>query len=182
MQKLFVGFAIAAIVLSVPRSKAGEDGNAILDSHMRDLVVLHGEKLAPFQAKEFSKAPYTILYFGAGWCPDCRRFSPSLVEAYQRQPGQKKLFEVVLFSMDKNAEGMLKFMKTEGMTWPALAFDRIGAAEDLKKFYSGRGIPCLSVIDRQGKLVLQSKSDQDAGEVLKALQELPREAHPVERR
>ena len=180
MQKALLVFGIAAIVLKASSAKAAENRDSVFAPHIGDLVVLHAEKLVPFEAKEFPKAPYSVLYFGAGWCPDCRRFSPSLVDAYRQQPGGKKLFEVVLFSMDKNAEGMLRFMKTEAMTWPALAFDRIGAAEDLKKLYSGHGIPCLSVIDRKGKLVLQSKSDQDAQEVLKALLELPREPRATE--
>jgi len=180
MQKALVMFTIAGIVLNAAPSKAAQNKDSVLAPHAQDLVVLQGEKFVPFEAKESPRARYTILYFGAGWCPDCRRFSPSLVDAYKQQPEGKKLFEVVLFSMDKNVEGMLKFMKTEGMTWPAVAFDRIGAAEDLKKFYSGHGIPCLSVIDRAGKLVLQSKSDQDAQEVLKALLELPQEPRATE--
>jgi nucleoredoxin len=149
-----------------------ETQNAVIAVHAKDLVTLQGENLVPFQSAMFLNAPYTIIYFSAGWCPDCRRFSPSLVEAYNHQSKGGQRFEVVLFSMDKTADGMLKFMRTEKMTWPAIAFERIESAEDLKKYYSGHGIPCLSVIDSKGKLVLQSKSDQDAHDVLKELQDL----------
>ena len=79
---------------------------------------------------------------------------------------------MLLVSQDKTAEGMLKFMKTEKMAWPALTFEKVASAESLKKLYSGAGIPCLTVIDRYGKVVMQSKSDQDAEEVLKELQTL----------
>jgi hypothetical protein len=48
----------------------------------------------------------------------------------------------------------------------------MAGAEDLKKYDSGHGIPCLSVIDSQGTLVLQSQSDQDAADVLRQLQDL----------
>ena len=96
------------------------------------------------------------------------------MQAYNQQPNGADRFEVLFFSMDKSAEGMLKFIKSEKMLWPALAFDKLPTAEELKKYYSGHGIPCLSVIDPKGKLLLQSKSDQDAQEVLNALQDQAR--------
>jgi nucleoredoxin len=150
-------------------SLAGDTSNVVIAPHAKDLVVLQGDKLVAFESSEFMKAPYIVLYYGAGWCPDCRRFSPTLVEAYNKQTKGGKRFEVLLVSRDKSADGMLKFMKTEKMSWPALAFEKIASAEDLKKYYSGHGIPCLTVIDPNGKLLLQSKSDQDGEEVLREL-------------
>ena len=151
---------------------AGPLHNPAIAPHARDLVVLEGEKLAAFDSDRFLQAPYTILYFGAGWCPDCRHFSPYLVAAYDHQPAGANRFEVLLLSRDKNAEGMFKFMRSEKMNWPALAFEKTAAAQDLKRFYSGHGIPCLTVIDSTGAIVLQSKDDQDANEVLQELQNL----------
>lgn len=146
--------------------------NDILAAHSHDFVVLNGPALVASDSTQFLQARYTVLYFGAGWCPDCRRFSPALVDAYNRQPAGIKPFEVLLLSRDKDAEGMLKFMRSEKMTWPALRFDKLEQASDLTRLYSGHGIPCLTVIDRQGKVVLQSKDDQDANEVLRELEKL----------
>jgi nucleoredoxin len=171
--KILIPACIASLlILSPVLAQPAETQNAAIAPHAKDLLILQGENLVPFESAEFLKAPYTVLYFSAGWCPDCRRFSPSLVETYNQQPRNGKRFEVLLFSMDKTAGGMLKFMTTEKMTWPAIAFDKTETAEDLKKYYSSHGIPCLSVIDSKGKLVLQSKSDQDAHDVLKELQDL----------
>ena len=142
-----------------------------LAPHVLDLVVLQGDALVPLKSDECLRAPYTILYFGAGWCPDCRRFSPTLVAAYDGQQAGAKRFEVVLLTMDKTEEGMLQFMRTERMKWPALAFPKAGSDLDLRKYYSDRGIPCLTVIDPAGTVVLQSKTDQDAAAVLRQLQE-----------
>jgi hypothetical protein len=64
-------------------------------------------------------------------------------------------------------------MKTERMTWPALSFEKLAEAKDLSRFYSGHGIPCLTVIDSKGNIVLQSKNDQDGADVLKELLHLP---------
>jgi hypothetical protein len=43
-----------------------------------------------------------------------------------------------------------------------LSFSQIHGAEDLNKFYSGKGIPCLTAINRKGEILRQSNSDQDA--------------------
>ena len=153
-------------------TQANPLSNAVLTPHAQDLVILKGQALVPFTSQRFLQAPYTVLYFGASWCPDCRRFSPSLVAAYDAQRHGNKQFEVLLLSKDNDAAGMLKFMQTEKMNWPALAFDKLAQAKDLARFYAGHGIPCLTVIDRHGKIVLQSKSDQDAQEVLQALETL----------
>ena len=164
--------ALLALAPILARAEAAD--NPALAPHSADLVVLQGDRVVPFKSDSFLKAPYTVLYFGAGWCPDCRRFSPTLVVAYDHQPPEARGFEVLLLSMDKSAEGLRKFMETEKMSWPAVSFDKMASAADLKKFYSGHGIPCLTVLDQQGTVVLQSKNDQDAASLLKQIETLPR--------
>jgi len=163
---------LALFLLSIFQTRGEETNNLTLAPYTSDLMTLDGDSLTPFKAEKLSAARYIVLYFGAGWCVDCRRFSPSLVAAYDKQPEGKPRFEVVLMTMDKTADGMLKFMKSEKMRWPALAFEKVAGAQSLKKYYSGHGIPCLSVLDQKGNLVLQSKSDQDAREILKQLEDL----------
>ncbi|HTL56603.1 MAG TPA: thioredoxin-like domain-containing protein [Candidatus Limnocylindrales bacterium] len=172
MKKQFLLLALPLLLSNQQSFQAAESGNVVVAPHDRDLVVLQDDKLVSYQAAQFLKVPYIILYYGAGWCPDCRRFSPTLVQAYNQQPKDRKRFEVLLISRDKTADGMLKFMKTEKMSWPALAFEKVESAQDLNKYYSGHGIPCLSVINPNGKLLLQSKNDQDATEILSDLQKL----------
>jgi nucleoredoxin len=148
---------------------------AVVGAHSQDLVVLRDDKLVALEPSKLAAAPYTVLYFGAGWCPDCRKFSPALVEAYDHQLGSKKRFEVLFLTKDKSADGMLKFMQKEKMQWPAVAYDKMASADDLNKYYSGHGIPCLTVLDPKGTVVLQTKSDQDAREVLQQLEDLLKE-------
>ena len=145
------------------------DPNTALAPHSSDFVAMLEDKVVPFDATEFLRAKYTVLYFGAGWCPDCRRFSPALVDAYDRQPAKARAFEVLLLSRDRSAAGMAAFMKTEKMKWPALRYDKLADAKDLERFYSGQGIPCLTVIDTNGRVVLQSRSDQDGKDILREL-------------
>ena len=159
----FVG--VGLLVATCATWGFGEESNAAIAPHAKDLVVLQGQKLVPFDAGQFLLAPVTILYFGAGWCPDCRKFSPKLVTAYSAQAGKRK-FEVLLISQDKSEDGMIKFMKVEKMPWPALSFSQIHEAKDLNKLYSGKGIPCLTAINRKGEILRQSNSDQDAEQIL----------------
>jgi thiol-disulfide isomerase/thioredoxin len=169
MKKTAALFWLSYLCYSIGSVFAADSRNVVLAAHTADLVALQGEKLTPFKSATFLLAPYTVLYFSAGWCPDCRHFSPSLVEAYNHQPAGGSRYEVVLVSRDRNAEEMLKYMKSERMPWPALAFEKVPEAKDLAHFYSGQGIPCLTVLDSKGTVVLQSKSDQDATEVLQQL-------------
>ena len=150
--------------------------NPLVAPYADSLVVLKGDKLVPLKADRFLRTRFIVVYFGAGWCPDCRRFSPSLVAAYDQQTANAKRFEVLLVSRDKTQEAMLKFMKTEKMTWPALDFGKVTGAQQLQELYSGHGIPCLTVLDQQGKVVLQSKSDQDGTEILRELETLLKRA------
>jgi thiol-disulfide isomerase/thioredoxin len=161
------------LLLALPFASRAEDSvNPVLTPHAQDLVAVQDDQLAPFKSSEFLKARYTILYFSAGWCVDCRRFSPTLVSAYDAQQKDGPRFEVLLLTRDKTEKDMLQYMRHVKMKWPALAFDKVAGADDLKKFYSGDGIPCLTVIDQKGAVILQSKSDQDANQVLKQLQDL----------
>lgn len=155
-----------------PAALADDSSNAILAPHSKDLVALKGGKVAPFHADDFLKARYTVLYFGAGWCSDCREFCPSLVKAYNAQPKGATRFEVLLLTQDKTQKDMEKYMAEEKMKWPALAFDKMATATDLQKYYSNKGIPCLTIIDQKGTVILQSTSDKDGKAVLKELQAL----------
>jgi thiol-disulfide isomerase/thioredoxin len=171
--KMTIRPLVLGLMMVLPSVVRAEDSpNSVLATHARDFVSVQGEQLAPFKSDEFLKARYTVLYFSAGWCIDCRRFSPSLVSAYDAQQKGGNRFEVLLLTRDKSESDMLRYMRHTKMNWPALAFDKVAGADDLKKFYSGAGIPCLTVIDQKGAVVLQSKSDQDATRVLKQLQGL----------
>ena len=44
------------------------------------------------------------------------------------------------------------------MPWPAIAFRQIDRLKEVKK-YAGAGIPCLVVVDRDGKVLSDSYVD-----------------------
>ncbi len=87
------------------------------------------------------------LYYSAHWCPPCRRFTPQLVEQYQKLAKAHDIFELIFVSYDKNEKSMLEYMKWGKMTFPAL---RYGAQIPLVEELSSEGIPYLVVVDEQG--------------------------------
>lgn len=170
MRKLLFAILSASPIWFCPALEAADHSPTVLAPHARDLVVLHDQKLVPFDARNFLQARYTILYFGAGWCPDCRKFSPALVAAYDQQPPTQRRFEVLFISQDHSQSEMQNFMAQEKMRWPALDYKQVSRAKDLAKYHANESVPWLAVIDQSGTVVLHSESDQDALEVLKQLQ------------
>jgi len=169
---MFCYLALSVLAFLPGIVRADDSPNAVIAPHAQDLVALQKDSLVPFKADDFLKARYTVLFYSAGWCPDCRAFAPSFVKAYDAQPKGSGRFEVLLVSHDRSAKEMLQYMTSEKMNWPALAYDKVAGAEDLKKLYSGHGIPCLTVVDQKGTVVVQSKTDKDAQQTLKELQDL----------
>src|SRR6202035_597499 len=95
------------------------------------------------------------LYFSAHWCGPCRKFTPELVDYYNRMAPQHPEFEIIFVSDDKSSAGMETYMREASMPWPAIDFQKISAATEIKK-YAGRGIPCLVLVDSNGKVVSNS--------------------------
>ena len=98
---------------------------------------------------------YIALYFSAGWCGPCHRFTPRLVDFYRQMKPRHGNFEVVFVSDDRNERDMFDYMRELSMPWPALRFAEIKQMQDIKK-YCGPGIPCLVVIDPQGNVIADS--------------------------
>jgi len=63
------------------------------------------------------------LYFSAGWCPPCQKFTPLLCELYDELRNRKAKFEIVFLSFDKNAGDMETYFMTRHRQWLTLPFD-----------------------------------------------------------
>jgi nucleoredoxin len=50
---------------------------------------------------------------------------------------------------------MITYMRDDKMPWPALAWDAIRSTRAITK-YAGRGIPCLVLVDSEGKVLSDS--------------------------
>jgi len=148
--------------LAQARAKASAPGVAnpgsIAAAVKGALVTSRNGVLGPHPDAEFEKKKLIGLYFSAGWCGPCRKFTPSLVEYYNKTVTAHPEFEIVFVSNDKTAAEMEKYMRDMKMPWPALTFDKVAGNQALTK-YAGSGIPCLVVVDENGKVI----SDTNAG-------------------
>jgi nucleoredoxin len=149
--------------------------NKIADRLEGKLVVCNGRDLERFDASKLKDKKYLAVYFSASWCGPCKKFTPRLVDWYKQQKAELDKFEVIFVSRDESKEEMLKYMKEDGMPWPALSFAKAKQENSLLEKYAGRGIPCLVIINGEGKVLSHSyKGDEYIGpsKVMKDLEGL----------
>ena len=120
-----------------------------------DLVTSKNGVLSTFNDDAIEKKKLIGLYFSAHWCGPCRKFTPQLVEFYNRVAAAHPEFEIVFVSNDRSQPAMEGYMRDMQMPWPAISFAKIQEKTELNK-YAGDGIPCLVVIDAAGKVVANS--------------------------
>jgi nucleoredoxin len=144
-----------------------------LQASLEDLL---GASLVDAQGKPVEvsslKGKVVGLYFSAEWCPPCRRFTPSLVEARDRN---KQDFEVVFVSSDRSEADQGKYMRGYRMKWPAVPFDSEKRGELGAKF-GVRGIPALVVVDDEGNLITAQGRGEIAGNAREAIRNWKKKA------
>jgi nucleoredoxin len=126
--------------------------NAIRELLKGDLISLRNGALGHFDDEALEKKRLIALYFSAHWCAPCRKFTPELVEYYNRVATQHPEFEIVFVSFDKSQFAMETYIREANMPWPAIDFPKLGGKEAIRK-YAGNGIPCLVLVDATGKVV-----------------------------
>jgi len=136
-----------------------ETSNVLIDLLKGDLVCWRNGSMARFDDEPLEKKKLIALYFSAHWCAPCRKFTPQLVEFYNRVSPQHPEFEVVFVSNDRSLFSMETYMREAQMPWPAIGFEKLPGKEALKK-YAGAEIPCLVVLDTGGKVILDSYAGQ----------------------
>jgi len=116
---------------------------------------LENNSLKPVDAATLSGVRYFGLYYSASWCGPCRQFTPQFVEAYKQIKQRHPDFEVVFISADHSAGAMVDYVKDDHMPWLALKYDAAQSDGELRR-YCGNGIPCLVLVDPQGRVVSDS--------------------------
>jgi nucleoredoxin len=134
------------------------------------LVALDGKRVAKYKMTQ--EPQYYAFYFSAHWCPPCRAFTPKLVEFYNAQEGRKKNFEIIFVSSDNDERSMEAYIKGDSMPWPAIAYRSVDRMKEIKK-YSGRGIPRLVLVDREGKVISDSYEGDTYTGPTKVMNEIP---------
>ena len=133
MKKVMV--AICILAMSLTAFAEHSLGKAMDDKLVNSEGKSHKSDLA--------KKKYIVFYYSASWCGPCKKFSPQLVEFYKKS--KKENFELVLVSSDRSEKAMYAYMKSAGMTFPAVNFNDRGMARK----YAGRGIPWMAMVDEK---------------------------------
>lgn len=119
------------------------------------LVSLQGDVVRPRAAERLAGAKFFAFYYSASWCGPCRAFTPELVDAYGKLRALYPEFEVVFVSSDQSPADMAGYMREARMPWPALAWDAKKTTREATR-YAGSGIPCLVLVDENGKVLSDS--------------------------
>jgi len=135
------------------RTKSPTTSAAFAKHIKNDLVRYNGRVLMPTQLR--TDPDYYAFYFSAHWCGPCRKFTPELVAFYNAMSKQTDNFEVIFVSSDRSEADMQEYIRSSGMRFPALDYYKRRSATAITR-YAGRGIPCLVVVDRRGRVVADS--------------------------
>jgi nucleoredoxin len=119
------------------------------------LVRFANGSLEPVDAAKLAGVKYYGLYYSASWCGPCRQFTPEFIKVYKMMKQQYPEFEVVFVSADHSAGDMKGYMRDDGMPWLALKYDEAQREGELTR-YCGPGIPCLVLVDPQGRVLSDS--------------------------
>ena len=133
--------------------KQGAD--AIGDAAKGNLIHFQNGNLVPLDNSDLTQKKIYGLYFSAHWCGPCRKFTPKLVEYYNKIAAEHPEFEIIFVSSDKSAGEMTTYMEEAAMPWAAIEFTKLGSIPSLKK-YAGDGIPDLVIVDTTGNVLADS--------------------------
>ncbi len=150
-------------------------GDAVYQRLKDDLVYWHEGGVSHFDDEALEHKKLYLLFFSANWSVPGRKFTPQLVEYYNRVAPEHPEFEAIFFSADRSRFAMETYMAQSNMPWPAVAYDeRGGKAGDIQKNFVSE-IPCLILADANGKILSRSRNGEsgfDAGKVLADLDQI----------
>uniref|UniRef100_A0A7R9Y9G1 Thioredoxin domain-containing protein n=2 Tax=Pinguiococcus pyrenoidosus TaxID=172671 RepID=A0A7R9Y9G1_9STRA len=96
---------------------------------------------------------HKLFYFSAHWCPPCKRFTPKLIEWYnKRKAAGNDDVEVIFMTNDRDQASFEEYYGD--MPWLAVPFeDRHTVVQKMSKALGVQGIPTLVLFDAENNLL-----------------------------
>jgi nucleoredoxin len=152
-------FRTATQILREQRARAAarpqNSGAPIFGAFKDKLVVCHDGTITPADPTALENKKLVAFYFSAHWCAPCRKFTPELVDYYNRVASQHPEFQLIFVSLDRSRYSWEIYQRENKMPWLALDYDRLAEFAPLKEL-GGESIPSLLVIDDTGHVVASS--------------------------
>jgi hypothetical protein len=156
-----------------PTAAAKPAVNQVYRLLQNDLVAVHDGVVGPFDDESFRDKKFYLFFFSANGSPMGRKFTPQLIEYYNRVVPQHPEFEVVFFSADRSQFGMETYMSQSRMPWPAVTYSKIGAKAAGLDPNMIKEIPTLILLDAGGAILSKTGgSGEDAVKVLADLDKI----------
>ena len=123
-------------------------------------ILFEGDNIAPgFDANNFPKklsdlrSSYTVVVFGASWCPKCTEELPKIVNLYQKWKAQG--LDVVFISLDDDENAYKDFVKN----FPFISTcDHKKWESKIVKDYYVFGTPTMYLLDKNREILLRPNS------------------------
>jgi thiol-disulfide isomerase/thioredoxin len=127
----------------------------ILDSLKPKLVRCHNGTISRVDGSELEKKKFVALYYSAHWCAPCRKFTPQLIDYYNRTVAAHPEFEIVFVSSDRSRFGWETYIGETKMPWLAVDYDQLAEMTGVRKL-GGNSIPSLLILDSASHLIASS--------------------------
>jgi nucleoredoxin len=124
----------------------------VLDAVKSKLVRCQDGTISRVDGAELETKKLVALYYSAHWCGPCRKFTPQLVEYYNRVREAHPELELIFVSADRSRFGWETFIRVTKMPWLAIDYDQLAEMQVVKKL-GGDSIPSLLVLNSVGQVV-----------------------------
>ena len=124
----------------------------LLDSLKDKLVRCHDGTIGQAGGADLEGKKLIALYYSAQWCAPCRKFTPELVEYYNRVASAHPEFEVIFVSADRSHYAWETYIQEARMPWLAIDYDQLADLAGVKQL-GGGSIPSLLLIGSDSHVV-----------------------------